>query len=651
MEKMARNSILIFLSVTGLWIFLTAVDAFVWFELKLFDSIIIHSPQPLYDTGIVIIEYDDKTSDNLKSQFSVTDLAGLLHCIEEMNPRAVALDLFSMQSDLLHDDTLHILDSVVSQYENIIVGGAFVVPQKAQKPYPQEQGSFDCTAFSPFTYPLQKEDSRYYYYIEHILMLNPDIVPSIRSMGHLNLINDADGICRRIPGFISCNSRTLLPSFGLQAGIRFMNIDKEKIDFLRGSFFDTVNRTFPLPLDKFGQLVLQFNSNPYLFQEMPIIDFLSAYRDSIKRSGVERILRDKLVFVGNVSLRSGRFFATPFQPYYPSILIHATTARNLMTHSFITVSGSSAIYALILLFGLFILVSMVYLKTIRNTFWLLAYIPLLLLADIVLLVQHDFYIPVFSVLSYVFFLYFLLLIYRYIEYKNSLVSSLESMQKELLVKERMAAIGQVTAQTAHAIRNPLGIITLYTSHLRRNAQTAQERSGFLDIIDKEVSKLNSFLTNVMDLTKPIKMSLQPAALRDMLKDVEKCLVQYMKNKSIAIDITGVPDHVVIPADPNLMRDVFINLGRNSIDAMEEKGTIRISASKTDGQVSILFKDDGKGMTGEEARKAFNLFFTTKKEGNGLGLPMVKNIIEAHRGSIKLESTFGKGTEVTIDLPL
>lgn len=226
---------------------------------------------------------------------------------------------------------------------------------------------------------------------------------------------------------------------------------------------------------------------------------------------------------------------------------------------------------------------------------------------------------------------------------------LEEAQSKLIKAERLAAIGEIAAMVGHDLRNPLTGIAGATYYLRtKSGRGIDDRSKeMLEIIEKDVEYSNKIVNDLLDYSREIRLEPKEATLRSIAKEA---LSSVRVPDSIRVkDLTK--NQPKIKVDPGKLKRVFINLIKNAVDAMPRGGTLTIKSKEKDGKIDIAFIDTGTGMTKEVLRKIWSPLFTTKAKGMGFGLPICRRIVEAHGGSIRVESAAGKGTAFTVTIPI
>ena len=223
----------------------------------------------------------------------------------------------------------------------------------------------------------------------------------------------------------------------------------------------------------------------------------------------------------------------------------------------------------------------------------------------------------------------------------------------MVKRERLAALGELAAIVAHEVRNPLGVIYNAESSLRRVVGTSKDGAVLLDIIHEECRRLNQIVGDLIDFARPRELSMQPEPLPRVVQE--------------AVDIaTSQPDapptHVVqtvegslplVPMDRRLIRQAIANIAINAVQAMPHGGSLRVTVryDAADSSTMVEITDEGGGIADDVLPRIFEPFFTTKAKGAGLGLAVVKRIIEDHGGRIVVSSRTGSGTTFAIRLPV
>ena len=226
---------------------------------------------------------------------------------------------------------------------------------------------------------------------------------------------------------------------------------------------------------------------------------------------------------------------------------------------------------------------------------------------------------------------------------------LKKAQEQLIKSERLAAIGQVAAMVGHDLRNPLTSIKGATYYLKKKLGPKMDEKTIemLELIEKNIEHSKEIITDLMEYSKEIRLELTETTPKSIVRDALS-LVEVPENAKV-LDLTQ--SEPKIKMDVEKMKRVFSNLIKNAIDAMPIGGKLAITSRESNANMEIAFADTGIGMTKEIMEKIWTPFFTTKAKGMGLGLAICKRIVEAHGGSISVESIVGKGTTFTVTIPI
>jgi two-component system sensor histidine kinase HydH len=229
--------------------------------------------------------------------------------------------------------------------------------------------------------------------------------------------------------------------------------------------------------------------------------------------------------------------------------------------------------------------------------------------------------------------------------------SLREAEAAMRRSERLAALGQLSAGLAHELRNPLGTIRASAEMLMKSvpeeSETARELAGF---ISSEVDRTNSLVTRFLEFARPLELRPQKAELAEVIDRAIAQIERATPRLDVIIYRNYSPDVLPFAFDAELMERVFHNLLLNAAQATPPGGEVTVKTRPVDGSVEISVIDRGKGIAADQLENIFNPFFTTKKDGVGLGLAIVSKIIDLHGGKISVESEPGKGAIFRIFLP-
>ncbi|MCA9980580.1 MAG: GAF domain-containing protein, partial [Anaerolineales bacterium] len=239
---------------------------------------------------------------------------------------------------------------------------------------------------------------------------------------------------------------------------------------------------------------------------------------------------------------------------------------------------------------------------------------------------------------------------------------LQRSQAQLIQAEKLSALGRLVASIAHEINNPIqaiqGCLTLVTEELDRFAER-ETVDFYLDIVQTELVRVASIVKRMRDFYRPAKEGQFPTAVDDILASVLELSQKQLEYAQVQVSRDWSDDLPLILANPNHLKQVFLNLLLNAVDAMPDGGHLSIMARRATADQEIMlghtavvisFQDNGHGIPDTDREQLFEPFFTTKDEGSGLGLSISYNIIQAHNGHILVDSTIGQGTTFTILLP-
>jgi signal transduction histidine kinase len=226
------------------------------------------------------------------------------------------------------------------------------------------------------------------------------------------------------------------------------------------------------------------------------------------------------------------------------------------------------------------------------------------------------------------------------------IEALEQAQRELVKRERLAALGELAAVVAHEVRNPLGVLFNSIGQIRANLRSpgkTDENETLLRIAAEEADRLNRLVGDLLDFARPNEPRLVPRAIEDVVRDA------VAEAAPARIDVEVASDLPLVPMDAQHMRRALLNLVLNGVQASPEDHALSVRARADGAFVRIDVADHGAGIPDDVRASIFEPFFTTKASGTGLGLAVVKRIVDAHRGTIEIAST-SAGTTFSILLP-
>lgn len=231
------------------------------------------------------------------------------------------------------------------------------------------------------------------------------------------------------------------------------------------------------------------------------------------------------------------------------------------------------------------------------------------------------------------------------------VTEIKELQEKLQAADRMSAIGTVASGIAHDVRNPLSAIKTFVQMLPFKKADEEFLQQFNITVPRELDRINRTIENLLQLTRKPQMQIQELNINSLLDQViEICASQIPRNRIEVLKYYS-PSLPKIMGDIEYLNRAFSNLLVNAIQAIQDRGKITISTVARNNQVIVSIHDTGIGMDAKTARNIFNPYFTTKRKGSGLGLPIVLRVIEEHGGKIEFESRTNQGTTFLVYLPI
>ncbi|MFQ5739156.1 MAG: PAS domain-containing sensor histidine kinase [Acidobacteriota bacterium] len=229
------------------------------------------------------------------------------------------------------------------------------------------------------------------------------------------------------------------------------------------------------------------------------------------------------------------------------------------------------------------------------------------------------------------------------------VTEVRDLEREMQEAETLAAMGKMAVEVAHEIRNPLGGLELFSSLLQEPELSREERRRYLDNVQIGIRSINTVVENMLCFSRPREPVREPARLQELLDEILTFMTPLLQQRGIGVkrDYQSCRSARV---DRQMMCQVFSNLVSNSLQALPERGHLLLKTRDRQDDICVMIRDNGIGIPEQYRDKVFDPHFTTHSNGNGLGLAIVERMIQAHGGTITLESREGWGTEFTITLP-
>jgi PAS domain S-box-containing protein len=230
--------------------------------------------------------------------------------------------------------------------------------------------------------------------------------------------------------------------------------------------------------------------------------------------------------------------------------------------------------------------------------------------------------------------------------------SARRIEDEIELSRRISATGRVTRGVAHEVKNPINAIVLHLQLLRNKLQVIDpDTSRHVDIIDSEIHRLDRVVQILVDFTRPRDLHLEETDLRLVLDEVSLLAAPDAEQHGVKLQRELPAEPVPVKIDVDFIKQAILNVVLNGVQAMPNGGTLSITASREDDMVVTEIRDQGAGIPPEVQDKIFELYFTTKKTGSGIGLAQTYQVMQWHYGSVDFESADGKGTTFRLRLPL
>jgi len=228
-------------------------------------------------------------------------------------------------------------------------------------------------------------------------------------------------------------------------------------------------------------------------------------------------------------------------------------------------------------------------------------------------------------------------------------------EQQTLESERLNALTLLAAGVAHEIGNPLNSLNIHLQLIERAARKVDgakqaELQESIEVARAEVSRLDSIISQFLRAIRPTRPQLRPENVNSIVEESVRFFAPEIKDRDIVVEQELRSDLPLIEMDRDQMKQAFYNVLKNSFEAMNARGILRIRTDKDDSHVIIRFMDSGGGISPQNLSRVFEPYFTTKASGTGLGLLIVRRIVREHGGEMSIESSAGKGLAVTIRLP-
>ncbi len=230
--------------------------------------------------------------------------------------------------------------------------------------------------------------------------------------------------------------------------------------------------------------------------------------------------------------------------------------------------------------------------------------------------------------------------------------SVRRIEDEIELSRRLAAIGRLTSGVAHEVKNPINAIVVHLEVLRQKLQQVDpDTRRHIDVIGSEIQRLDRVVQTLVDFTRPVELRLGDVDLRRIVDEVVVLASPDAERHGVSIVRDFPRETMPVKVDADLVKQAVLNIVLNGVQAMATGGTLNLVGTRVDDQAQLEVRDHGGGIPAEVRDKIFNLYFTTKKNGSGIGLAMAYRVMQLHNGSVEYDSVVGQGTTFRLRFPL
>jgi len=232
------------------------------------------------------------------------------------------------------------------------------------------------------------------------------------------------------------------------------------------------------------------------------------------------------------------------------------------------------------------------------------------------------------------------------------LESIEEIESELELSRRMAAIGRLTSGVAHEVKNPINAIVVHLELLRNKLGDPNAPSiRHLEVIDAEIRRLDRVVQTLVDFSRPVEVQLREQDLRGVIGDILALAIEELSTRNVTLVSRMPAKPVIANVDADLLKQAALNVIENGAQAMPDGGILEVALETDRKSAVVRISDEGVGIPDEIRDRIFDLYFTTKTGGSGIGLAMTYRILQLHHGGIEVQSREDRGTEFRLRLPL
>jgi signal transduction histidine kinase len=228
-----------------------------------------------------------------------------------------------------------------------------------------------------------------------------------------------------------------------------------------------------------------------------------------------------------------------------------------------------------------------------------------------------------------------------------------AVQSLVTYSQKLAALGRLTSGVTHEVKNPLNAMRIHLELLKaRLGNTNPAARENVDVIAHEIQRLDRVVQGFLKFVRPEELNLAPVDVGALLAEVARLMTPEAARAGTRIALDMAPDLPPVSADAGLLQQACTNLVTNAIQAMPNGGAVTLGACRAkNGGIEVRVRDEGVGIPAEDRERIFRLYYTTKPQGSGIGLSMVYRIVQMHDGRIDVDSEVGRGTVMTMTLPV
>jgi PAS domain S-box-containing protein len=230
--------------------------------------------------------------------------------------------------------------------------------------------------------------------------------------------------------------------------------------------------------------------------------------------------------------------------------------------------------------------------------------------------------------------------------------SVHRIEDEIELSRRLSAIGRLTSGVAHEVKNPINAIVVHLEVLRQKMKEIDpDTRRHVDVISSEIQRLDRVVQTLVDFTRPVELRLSDMDLRKVVEDVVILASPAAEKHNVLIEREAAPDALPVRIDVDLVKQAVLNIVLNGLQAMPNGGTLRLTVKREGDGALISVRDQGAGIPDNIRDKIFNLYFTTKTGGSGIGLAMAYRVVQLHHGSVEFSTIIDHGTTFYLRFPL